>query len=137
LKRVGLCGNGTIGIACLAGAVLEDRFCSLLLHRTLADLECIVASKTYNLPLSAVAFGMLKSFDLPDLCTHIAPRPLWLADSLGPQGTEVPLSDLQQRYGRVRQVYGAADQAERFVSRVGSGRLDDLVVEWARHTLVG
>jgi cephalosporin-C deacetylase-like acetyl esterase len=136
LKRVGLCGTGTAGIACLAGAVLEDRFGSLLLYRTLADLECIVASKSYDLPLSAVAFGMLKNFDLPDLCTHVAPRPLWLINSLGPQGTEVPLSDLQQRYGSLRQVYRTEKQSERFVFQIRPGSLDDLVLEWARSTLV-
>lgn len=136
MKRVGICGTGTVGIACLAGAVLDDRFYSLLLHRTPADLKSILASKTYHLPLSAVAFGMLKNFDLPDLGAHVAPRPLWLVNPLGAQGTELALTDLQQSYASVKQAYATANNPGRFVSRVQPGSLDEAALDWVRNALV-
>lgn len=136
LTRVGLCGAGTVGIPSLAAAALDDRFCSLLLHRVIADLDSVVASKAYKLPLSAVAFGLLKNFDLPDLCAHMAPRPLWLVNAVGPEGTEIPLSDLNQTYGGARQAYERANQSQRFVGRVQPGSLDGVVPQWARETLV-
>jgi hypothetical protein len=136
VKRIGLCGSGSVGIACFAGAVLDDRFCSLLLYRTVADLKSIVASKAYKLPLSAVAFGMLKNFDLPDLGTHVAPRPLWLVNPLSAQGTELALSDLQQSYASVKQAYASGSNPGRFVARVQPASLDEAALDWVRNTLV-
>lgn len=136
LKRVGLCGTGTIGLACIAAAALDDRFCSLMLNRTLVDLECIVASKDYRLPLSAIAFGMLRKFDLPDLCAHLAPRPLWLVNTVGAQENGLALSEVKEKYGKAEQSYERASQAGKFVLRVQPGSMDGIVLEWMQKALV-
>ncbi|MDB5389291.1 MAG: alpha/beta hydrolase, partial [Planctomycetaceae bacterium] len=136
VRRIGLCGTGTTGLPCIAAATLEDRFCSLLLNRTLVDLECIVASKEYELPLSAVAFGILKKFDLPELCRHVAPKPLWIVNSVGPKGSQLALSDVAEKYGKVRQTYGTATQTGKFVLSVEPGPIDRVVLDWVQKAVV-
>ena len=89
-SRIAVFGSGISGIPCMLGAALDQRINSLLLNRTLADFESIVASKDYDLPLSAVAFGMLRKMDLPELCASLVPRPVWLVNSVGP--TRNPLT---------------------------------------------
>jgi cephalosporin-C deacetylase-like acetyl esterase len=131
-KRIALCGTGTVGLSCIAAAALDDRFCSLLLNRTVVDLECIVASKEYQLPLSAVAFGMLKKFDLPDLCASIAPRPLWLVNTVGPTQNGLALSDVNERYGRVKRAYQSADRLGDFVLQVQPGSADGVIQHWLK-----
>ena len=82
-SRIAVFGSGISGIPCMAGAALDQRISSLLLNRTLADFESVVASKDYDLPLSAVAFGILRKMDLPRaLCqfgtaARLAREPSW------------------------------------------------------------
>jgi cephalosporin-C deacetylase-like acetyl esterase len=136
VKRIGLYGTGTSGTACIAAATLDDRFCALLMNRTLVDLECIAASKEYELPMSAVAFGILKKFDLPDLCANFAPRPLWLVNTLGAQGKGIALSDVRERYGKALQAYVNAKQTENFAVRVQPGSMDATVSEWLKKSVL-
>jgi cephalosporin-C deacetylase-like acetyl esterase len=122
-KRIGLCGAGATGLSCIAAAALDDRFSSVMLDRTLVDLESIVTSKDYRLPLSAVAFGVLTKFDLPELCAHLAPRPLWLLNTVGPQGNGLAVSDISGRYAKATVL-------------VEPGPPDKVVMEWLKKTVV-
>jgi hypothetical protein len=106
------------------------------MNRTLVDLECIAASKEYELPMSAVAFGILKKFDLPDLCANLAPRPLWLVNTLGAQGKGIALSDVRERYGKALQAYVNAKQTENFAIRVQPGSMDGTVAEWLKKAVL-
>jgi cephalosporin-C deacetylase-like acetyl esterase len=127
-SRIGILGTGTSGLPCIAGAVLDSRVRSMMLNRTLLTLESVVASKDYDLPLSAFSFGILREFDLPDLCGVAAARAVWLLNPVGPQGEALALSDAQQAYRR-------ADNSGKLSFRVQPDHIDDVVVEWARKTL--
>jgi hypothetical protein len=134
--RIGILGTGASGLACAAGATLDRRASTLMLNRTLISLTSVVAAKDYILPLSAVAFGMLPRFDLPELCGAIAPRPVWLVNTVGPQGNGIPLSETNESYKVATRAYANANQAEKLVFRVQSDSIDEVVVEWARKALV-
>jgi cephalosporin-C deacetylase-like acetyl esterase len=121
-SRIGIFGTGVSGLPCIAGAVLDSRVRSILLNRTLLTLESVVASKDYVLPLSAVAFGLLREFDLPELCGAVAPRAVWLLNPVSPQGEALPLSAAQPAYKAA-------------TLRVQRGPIDEIVLEWARQTL--
>jgi len=133
--RIGVFGAGTSGLACMFGASLDGRVRSMLLHRTLASLESVVASKDYELPSSAVAFGMLRGFDLPELCAIQAPRPIWLVNSVGPRGNELALSEVGEAYEPAVQAYSRVNEKERLSLRVEEGPADAAILEWARTTL--
>jgi cephalosporin-C deacetylase-like acetyl esterase len=134
--RMGVFGLGISGIASLLGAALDERVHSLLLNRTLSDFESIVASKDYDLPLSAVAFGFLQKFDLPEICAAIAPRAVWLLNAAGPQSNELTLSETRERYRTVIRAYAQADKSKQLSFRVEPNPIDDVVLEWARETLI-
>jgi cephalosporin-C deacetylase-like acetyl esterase len=134
--RIAVCGTGTSGIACTAAATLDQRICSLLLNGTLADLESVVASKDYDLPLSAVAFGMLRKLDLPELCAGLAPRPVWLLNTVGPTGNALTLSDLSESYEVAIRAYVHEKQGEKFCLRVEPDPTDEVVLAWMQKVLV-
>lgn len=131
-KRIGVSGTGVTGLPCQAAAVLDERVSSLLLDRTLLDLESIVASRDYNLPLSAVAFGMLKRFDLPDLAQHLVPRAFWLVNPVGPQREDLALSSAQGKYAKAVHAYQAS---QKMVMKIEPGPASVLIFEWAQKTL--
>ena len=91
-------------------------------------LESVVASKDYELPLSAFAFGMLREFDLPEICAAVTPRAVWLLNPVGPQGEALPLSDAQQ-------AYQTAARSGQLSFRVQPDPIHEVVLEWARKTL--
>jgi hypothetical protein len=84
----------------LFAAALEDRIRSVLLDRTLSDLASLVASEDYNLKLAFFLPGLLQHFDLPEICSAIAPRPLWLLNPVDPRGTDLPLSQVTEHYAK-------------------------------------
>ncbi len=135
-KPIAIYGRGTSGLPCVAAAVLDQRCQSLLLDRTIVDLACIVTARDYELPLSAVAFGMLKKFDLPELCSYLTPRPLWLVNSVGAQGTGLAVSEIQARYETAERAYKGANQADKFVLRVEPGAADQTVSDWLRQVVI-
>ena len=134
--RIGVLASRTSGLPCLAGAVLDQRIRSIMLNRTLLTLASVVASKDYDLPLSAVVFGMLRKFDLPDLCEAIAPRPVWLVNPVGSQGNGVPLSEIHESYGIASRAYANVNQPERLSFRIEPDPIDSLIFEWAQKSLL-
>jgi hypothetical protein len=127
-KRIGIFASGIVCLPALLGTALDRRVRSALLDGMLADFESVVASKDYALSLSAVAFGFLRRFDLPEICASIAPRPMWLVNTVGPQGNT--LSN-----GRVYEKYKPAETKSLFVL-VAPNPADNIVGDWIKKTLI-
>lgn len=108
----------------------------LLLNRTLADFESVVAWKDYDLPLSAVAFGILRKVDLRVLCASLAPRPVWLMNTVGPTGNPLTLSDISESYEVAIQAYAHHKQGEGLCLRVEPDPADEVALAWMRKVLV-
>jgi cephalosporin-C deacetylase-like acetyl esterase len=108
-SRIGVFGNGASGLEALFGAALDDRVHSVLLQHTLADFASLVAAEDYNLKVASFAFGLLKHFDLPDICGTLAPRPAWLLNPVGPQGNGLALSQISGRYAQSAKVHVESD----------------------------
>ncbi len=126
--RIVMYGSGLSGLPCVAVAALDDRVRSLMLNRTLADFESIVGSKEYKLPLSAVAFGILKKFDLPDLCASVTPRPVWIFNSTGPTGNSLTESEIREKY--------KSKQGQELVLRIDRRPTEAVISEWTSKALV-
>jgi len=99
-SRIGAMGVGPNGLDALFAAALEDRLRSVLLDRTLSDFASLVASEDYNLKLAFFVPRLLEHFDFPEVSAAIAPRPLWLLNPVDPKGTDLPLSQVTERYGK-------------------------------------
>jgi cephalosporin-C deacetylase-like acetyl esterase len=135
-SRIAVFGSGVSGIPCMAGAALDQRISSLLLDRTLADFESVVASKDYDLPLSAVAFGILRKMDLPDMCASLVPRPVWLVNPVGPTRNPLTLSDITESYEVAIKAYARDKQDERLSLRVEPNPTNETALAWMRKVLV-
>jgi cephalosporin-C deacetylase-like acetyl esterase len=134
--HIGLLATGVTGIPALAAATLDTRIRALMLRRTIADLESVVASEDYKLPLSAVAFGMLRSFDLPDLCATVAPRAVCLLNTVGPQNNPLSLTHTRRTYSTAIRAYEAVNQPDELSFQIMPEPNDDAVLEWARRRLL-
>lgn len=99
-SRIAVSGTGPNGLDALFAAALDDRIRSVLLDHTLSDFASLVASEDYNLKLAFFVPGLLQHFDLPEISAAVAPRPLWLLNPVDPKGTDLPLSQVTERYGK-------------------------------------
>ncbi len=126
--HIGVLGSGLTALPALLGTALDPRVRTVLLDGMLADFESVVASKDYQLPLSAVAFGFLRKFDLPDICATITPRPAWLLNSVGPQGNTLSVSEIREKYKAI--------DANQFSIRVAPSPADNVLIEWTQKTLI-
>jgi cephalosporin-C deacetylase-like acetyl esterase len=133
--RIGVFGTGLSGLPTMLAAALDQRINSVLLMDTLVSFESIVASEQYHLPLSYFSFGMLRKFDLPEICSAIAPRPVWLLNAVGAQGEPLPLSTISPKYEVAKRAYQAAGHQGRLTIRVDSIPVKDLVRDWTRAVL--
>jgi len=105
------------------------------LDRTLADFGSLVASEDYNLKIASFVFGLLQHFDLPEICSTIAPRPLWMLNAVDPKGDGLALSQLTEKYAKVTKSYTTTQQADHFALLVESGRSNKAFGNWVKATL--
>jgi cephalosporin-C deacetylase-like acetyl esterase len=123
-SRIGLAGTGAPGLEALYAAALDDRVHTLLLDRTLASFESLVASADYNFKVGEFTFGLLKHFDLPQLASVVSPRPVWLLNPVDPVGEALPVSAIPSRYAETAKI------------RVESTPADAVLSEWIQKTLL-
>jgi hypothetical protein len=72
---------------------------------------------------------------LPEICSAIAPRPVWLLNAVGAQGEPLPLSTISPKYEVAKRAYQAAGHQGRLTIRVDSIPVKDLVRDWTRAVL--
>jgi cephalosporin-C deacetylase-like acetyl esterase len=135
-SRIGVYGNGASGLEALFGAALDERVRAVLLDQTLADFGSLVASEDYNLKIASFVFGLLQHFDLPEICSTIAPRPLWMLNAVGPKGDGLALSQLTEKYAPVAKAYATTQQADHFALIVESDGNNKLFDKWAKTALL-
>ena len=131
-SRIGVYGNGENGLEALFGAALDDRIRTVLLDRALTDFGSLVASENYNLKVASFVFGLLQHFDLPEICSTIAPRPVWLLNPTDPNGNEVPLSQMTEKYNEAAKAYAALQRADQFSIHIEPERNDNVFAKWVR-----
>lgn len=134
-SRIGVFGSGTKGLEALLGAALDDRIRTVLLEQTLTDFESLVASEDYKLKVDSFIFGLLQHFDLPEICSTIAPRPIWMLNPVGPNAKELALSQLSERYANTTKAYAALQSAGHFSLRVEPDATDKVFGDWVKATL--
>ena len=112
IERVSAIGKEAGGVPLLYAAVLDDRIGGLVLENVLVSYSAVVNQRLHSGVFEDVAWGVLKSFDLPDLAAALTPRPVWITDAVNPLGNEIPIEDVNDVYSETQRIYhttGVAD----------------------------
>jgi cephalosporin-C deacetylase-like acetyl esterase len=83
---VTLVGDGPHGVIALYAAALDERVRGVALWRTVTDYRSLATAERYTQPFGIYAYGLLREFDLPQVASAVAPRPVLLLDPSTPLG---------------------------------------------------
>jgi cephalosporin-C deacetylase-like acetyl esterase len=85
-RRIRIAGRGGGGVVARIAGALEPRIAAVAAERSLVSWMEMARSRTHRVPASLVVPGVLRDFDLPDLATLIAPRPLSISAPVDAEG---------------------------------------------------
>lgn len=123
--RISVLGKANGGVVALVAAALEPRIARVALEGSVLSYMDIVRAPLHENMTELIVPGVLKHFDLPDLATAIAPRPLWLVGPRYPWGTLVSLD-------RATAEYSAAGSGLRVVARPEGWPFAKVYGEWLK-----
>ena len=83
---VSLVGDGPHGVIALYAAALDARVRAVALRQTVTDYRSLAVAERYTQPFGIYAYGLLREFDLPEVASAVAPRPVLLLDPSTPLG---------------------------------------------------
>jgi hypothetical protein len=90
--------KGLIGTALLHAAALDPRIDALILEGNLVSYHAVAASPIHRNVFEALIPGVLDQYDLPDLAAAVAPRPVWLVNTVSPLGNPMPSTRVEAAY---------------------------------------
>ena len=96
--------RGSGGPALLHAAALDPRLRRIALDRTLESYGSVVSQRLHRDVFEHVVPGVLRHYDLPDLASMMAPRPLTIVDAADPLGIPAPLDRIRAAYPAARVV---------------------------------
>jgi hypothetical protein len=91
---------------------MDDRIGRLALEGSLVSYSAVVNQRIHQDVFEHIAWGALKSYDLPDLVAALTPRPVWITNAADPLGQQLPIADVEKGYGAASEGYsrtGATD----------------------------
>ena len=97
-SRISAIGKEAGGVPLLMATVLDDRISRLALENVLVSYDAVVNQRLHEGIFENVAWGALKSFDLPDLVSATTPRPVWITNAVNPLGHEMPIAQVNKAY---------------------------------------
>ena len=99
-STIRIVGVGSLGLAAMMAALLDQRVRSVLVDRTLVSYASILQSETYSVDLAWFVPGILRKFDLPQIAVAISPRPYWILNGVAANGQVLHETSLHQQYSR-------------------------------------
>lgn len=114
-SQIRILGRGGAGIAAQMAALLVDRVRAVLLDRVLVSYASVVKSTDYSVQLAWFVPGILRRFDLPDLCAAMSPRPCWILNGTDPSGNAMTEAAIREEYGKRASNGSAVARPLRFV----------------------
>jgi hypothetical protein len=90
--------KGLIGTTLLHAAALDPRFDALILEGNLVSYHAVATSPIHRNVFEALIPGVLDQYDLPDLAAAVAPRPVWLVNTVSPLGNPMPSARVEAAY---------------------------------------
>ena len=102
-------GCGSAGPVVLHAAMLEPRIRRVTLDRSVLSWVAVVQAPDSHNQLTNVVPGVLATYDLPDLATALAPRPLTVRAAVDAIGKPVTLAVMEEAYAKCRKAYNGHD----------------------------
>ena len=112
-RSVQLVGLGRCGPIVLHAAVLAPKVDSLILANMLASWETIIRERISVGQLANVVPSALRYYDLPELMTWLAPRPLEIFHPVSADGSELAEEQIRTIFRPVVEAYHRAGAADR------------------------
>ncbi len=101
-------GRNGAGVPMLYAAVFDTRLRSIALEGMLVSYDAVVNTRMHRSVFEQIVPGALADFDLPDLVSAIAPRPVRIADAITPAGAALTYDDLVKAYGSTMRAFQLA-----------------------------
>jgi len=124
-------GVGAGALTLLHEAVFDERIKELALDGMLVSYDSVVTHRIHRNVYESVVPGALKVYDLADLLAAVAPRPVWLVDTVDPVGKRFTTDEVRGQYARSIGAFKAvgAEAAIHFVARRPGEGLSDVYQE--------
>jgi len=106
--RVSLAGRGEAGIIALFAAALDAKVSAVAAEGIPASFGEIARSEVYEHPASLIVPGALHDFDLADVLSLIAPRPLLLLNAQDATTRRMTLDQARRSFDPVLRAYQGA-----------------------------
>jgi cephalosporin-C deacetylase-like acetyl esterase len=107
-------GRGAAAVPLLYAAVFDPRLKSLAFERMLISYDAVSTAGLHKLIFEQIVPGALIDFDLPDLISAIAPRPIWISEPVSPVGAQVPPTEFNTSYQPAMRAFELAGAANAF-----------------------
>ncbi len=91
--------RGQLTVPALFAAAMEEEIKKLYLASGLVSFRSLVETEEYSHPFANVVPRMLHYTDLPQLASHISPRPITLAGTIDAGGRKLSVAEVKQIYG--------------------------------------
>jgi dienelactone hydrolase len=107
-------GVGAAGPIVLHAALLDrdGLIKEVVLERSLVSWTDVVEKGISRGQIGNVVPGVLVAYDLPDLATRLAPRPLRISDPVDAMGQPIPKADVERAYAACIKAYGPSNRLE-------------------------
>jgi hypothetical protein len=92
----------------LYAAVLDRRIRGVALEGLLVSYDWVVRHQIHRQIFEDVVPGALKSFDLPDMVSSLAPRSVWIVNAVNGLGHPMPIDQIHRPYARAERAFEAA-----------------------------
>jgi cephalosporin-C deacetylase-like acetyl esterase len=83
-------------IPLLYAATVDDRIRRVALEGMLVSYQTVIQQRIHRQVFEHVIPGALRSFDLPDLVSSLAPRPVWVVNGVNALGQRVSLAEMKK-----------------------------------------
>ncbi|MEP7269999.1 MAG: acetylxylan esterase [Acidobacteriota bacterium] len=114
-------GGGTAPL--LHAAAMDERVSKVALEGMLVSYRTVINQRIHRQVFEHVVAGVLRSYDLPDLISALAPRPVWIVNSVNSLGQRMSLAEVKKQYAASPIAYRAAQSEDAI--RIAERRGDD------------
>jgi cephalosporin-C deacetylase-like acetyl esterase len=117
-QRVSMAGRGWAGLAALFAAALDPKVSGVAVEGTLTSYGSIALAQIYDQPASLWLPGVLLDFDLEDVFSMLAPRPLLVLNPQDPLTRKMSAEETPRATKRITEAYQAAQAKQAFAIQV-------------------
>jgi hypothetical protein len=112
--HITIAGRGWAGAVALFTAAIDPDIAGAAVVRIPVSYAEIAAAHLYNQPISLMLPGVLKEFDLTDVLTSLAPRPLLVLNPEDAMARKMNTEDARQAVEIIRQRYSISGASDKF-----------------------